>query len=174
VFSTHYRKQLNLSPEAIESAVEGVRRVGDFAERLARAAGGTPELAAAARQAEQETEHALFDDLNAPLAMGALFTFIRRANAELDRGGADVSSLGAARSAFARINEVLDVIPARHSGGDAAEIETLLAERREARERRDFATSDAIRSELDRLGIAIEDGPTGTRWKRVRQSPPVA
>jgi len=174
VFSTHYRKQLNLSPEALESAIEGVRRVGDFAERLAMATGGTPELAVAARQAEQKTREALFDDLNAPLAMGAFFTFIRRANAELDRDGTDPDSLEAARGAFQRINEVLDILPDPDSSDDTAEIEALLAERREARERRDFATSDAIRSELDRLGIAIEDGPSGTRWKRVRQSRPMA
>ena len=35
VFNTHYRKQLNLTPEALEASREAVRRVGDFAERLA-------------------------------------------------------------------------------------------------------------------------------------------
>ena len=34
VFSTHYRKQLNLAGEALEGSMEAVRRVGDFAERL--------------------------------------------------------------------------------------------------------------------------------------------
>ena len=48
VFSTHYRKQLNLSAEALEPAIEGVRRVGDFADRLAAASGGTPSCAEAA------------------------------------------------------------------------------------------------------------------------------
>ena len=87
VFSTHYRKQLNLSGEALEASMEAVRRVGDFAERLDEAKGGTPELAAAAEEAEASGRGALFDDLNAPEAMGALFTFIRRGNAELDRRG---------------------------------------------------------------------------------------
>ncbi|MBA2686722.1 MAG: cysteine--tRNA ligase, partial [Gemmatimonadaceae bacterium] len=91
VFSTHYRKQLNMSAESIEASVEGVRRVGEFAERLASATGGTPELAAIADKAEQEARSAFFDDLNAPEAMGALFRFIRAANAELDRRGTDAS-----------------------------------------------------------------------------------
>lgn len=168
VFSTHYRKQLNLSAEALESAIEGVRRVGDFADRLAAATGGTPELAAAAKQLETDASEALFDDLNAPIALGALFTFIRTANAELARGGSDVAALEAARSAFAKINGVLDIIPDRETVDDAAEIEALLADRKAAREVRDFARSDAIRAEIESRGIEIKDGPTGTSWKRVR------
>jgi cysteinyl-tRNA synthetase len=168
VFSTHYRKQLNLSAEALEAAIEGVRRVGDFADRLASAKGGTAELAAAAEKLETDASEALFDDLNAPLAMGALFTFIRSANAELSRNGSDVAALEKARSAFAKINGVLDIIPDREIVDDASEIEGLLSERKAAREKRDFARSDAIRAELEARGIEIKDGPTGTSWKRVR------
>ena len=168
VFSTHYRKQLNLSAEALEAAIEGVRRVGDFADRLAAAKGGTAELAQAAKQLEDDASAALFDDLNAPLAMGALFTFIRAANAELNRGGDDVAALEAARAAFARINGVLDVIPDREVHDNASEIEGLLAERKAAREKRDFARADSIRKDLESRGIEIKDGPSGTSWKRVR------
>jgi cysteinyl-tRNA synthetase len=168
VFSTHYRKQLNLAPEALEGSIEGVRRVGDFNDRLMSATGGTPALAQVAEEAEAEATAAFFDDLNAPLAMGALFNFIRKANAELDRGGQDGASLERARTAFARINSVLDIIPALEIGDEAGWVEVRLAERRAARERRDFAAADAIRKELEDRGIAIEDGPSGTRWKRVR------
>src|ERR1035437_9502691 len=42
VFSTHYRKQLNLSGDALEASAEAVRRVGDFVERLEREPAGTP------------------------------------------------------------------------------------------------------------------------------------
>jgi cysteinyl-tRNA synthetase len=168
VFSTHYRKQLNLSSEALEASIEGVRRVGDFHDRLSSAKGGTPALAGAAEEAEKEAMEALFDDLNAPVAMGALFTFIRKANAELDRGGDDVASLERAISAFSRINGVLDIIPSLEIADEGGWVEGKLAERRAARERRDFATADAIRAELEAGGIAIEDGPAGTKWKRVR------
>ncbi len=104
VFNTHYRKELNLSEDALEASINAVTRVGDFAERLAAARGGTAELAHAARGAVEQVEVALFDDLNAPNALAALFTFITRANAELDRQGSDVEALQAARAAFSRIN----------------------------------------------------------------------
>jgi cysteinyl-tRNA synthetase len=170
VFSTHYRKQLNMSGEALEASMEGVRRVGDFAERLASAKAATPELEEIADDAEREVIAALFDDLNAPIALGALFTFIRKANAELDRHGVDRRALERAREVFSRINSVLDVIP--EAAGPDPEldhwVEEKLAARKNARARREFAQADAIRSEIEARGIAIEDTPAGTKWKKLR------
>jgi cysteinyl-tRNA synthetase len=170
VFSTHYRKQLNMSGEALEASMEGVRRVRDFSDRLAAAKFGTAELETAAEEAEAEVKAALFDDLNAPIALGALFTFIRKANAELDRNGLDRKTVERARQAFERINSVLDVIP--EAVGPDPElgkwVEERLLARKEARAKRDFAQADAIRVEIEARGIAIEDGPQGTRWKKMR------
>jgi cysteinyl-tRNA synthetase len=170
VFNTHYRKELNLSEEALEASINAVRRVGDFADRLKAAAGGTPELASAARDGVAAVEAALFDDLNAPNALAGLFNFIHRANAELDRKGTDAGSLDEARKAFARINGVLDIVPDRTVDDPelAAWVAERLGARRAARERRDFGEADRIRDELIRRGIGIEDGPGGTKWKRVR------
>jgi len=169
VFSTHYRKQLNMSGDALEASMEGVRRIADFAERLADAKAATPELEKVAEEAEAEVLAALYDDLNAPIALGALFTFIRRANAELDRNGVDRRALEKAREVFARINSVLDVVPqAADSDPELAQwIEEKLAARKNARARREFAQADAIRAEIEGRGIAIEDGPQGTKWKKL-------
>ena len=179
VYSTHYRKQLNLSGLALEQSLEAVRRVGDFATRLAEATGGTPELAEAARVAREAAMAAFFDDLNAPQAMGALFVFINRANAELDRRGTDAGALAAARETFALIDGVLDIVPEQADAEATIEVdgravplagwvEERLAERKAARATRDFARADAIRKALEEKGIAIEDGPQGTRWKKTR------
>jgi cysteinyl-tRNA synthetase len=133
------------------------------------ARGGTPALAEAARVAEQEAMAALFDDLNAPEALGALGTFITRANAELDRGGSDSASLEQARRTFALIDGVLDIVPSFEvdDAGLQVWIEERIAARAAARSRRDFGDADAIRRELLDRGIAIEDGPAGTRWRRM-------
>ena len=170
VFSTHYRKQLNMSGDALEASMEGVRRIADFAERLADAKAATPELEKVAEDAEAEVLAALYDDLNAPIALGALFTFIRRANAELDRNGVDRRSLEKAREVFSRINSVLDVVPEpADSDPELAKwVEEKLAARKNARARREFAQADAIRLEIEARGIAIEDSAQGTKWKKLR------
>jgi cysteinyl-tRNA synthetase len=167
VFSTHYRKQLNMSGDAIEASMEGVRRIADFADRLGAAKAATPELEKIAEEAEAEVRAALFDDLNAPIALGALFTFVRKANAELDRTGVDKRALEKAREVFARINSVLDVVP-EAAGPDpelARWVEEKLVARKAARAQRDFAKGDAIRKEIEARGIAIEDSAQGTKWK---------
>ena len=46
------------------------------------------------------------------------------------------------------------------------EIERLIGERRAARQRRDFAEADRIRTALAERGILLEDNAGGTRWKR--------
>ena len=171
VFNTHYRKELNLSEEALEASRQAVRRIGDFADRLnsesARSAGGTPELARAADEAVATAEAALFDDLNGPEALGALFDFIRSANAELDRRGGDAGALERAKAAFARIDSVLDIVPERENADAelATWIDERLAARREARMLRDFSEADRIRDELEGRGVTIEDAGGETRWK---------
>ena len=171
VFNTHYRKELNLSDEALEASVQGVRRVGDFHDRLYDPAtlslGGTAELSAAADEAVAAADAALFDDLNGPEALAALFNFIRRANAELDRRGGDREAVERAREAFERIDGVLDIVPGR-AGADpslSAWIEERIGARRAARARRDFAEADRIREELTGRGVTIEDAGVETRWK---------
>jgi cysteinyl-tRNA synthetase len=188
VFSTHYRKQINLSGVALEASIEAVSRIGEFAHRLASAKGGTKELLAAAETAELEFRTALDNDLNAPEAVAALFTFIGRANAELDRKGKDASSLERARSAYQLMMGVLDLEPRAlrflvsdqtvdpdpvvSSGLTPAEQESVgwgvekLRERIRARQNRDFAASDAIRAEVEGRGFAVKDTAQGTVLER--------
>lgn len=188
VFSTHYRKQINLSGAALEASIEAVERIGEFAHRLEGAKGGTRELVAAAETAELEVRTALDNDLNAPEAVGALFTFIGQANAELDRKGADPLALQRARDAFALIMSVLDLEPralrftVSPTGVDPEPVASLglsdkeleqvrwgadkILERIKARQDRDFARSDAIRDEVEAAGFAVKDTARGTVIER--------
>lgn len=167
VFTTHYRKELNLSEDALDASMNAVRRIGDFAERLGAATGGTMEMGTLADAAVADFKAALFDDLNAPNAMAAMFTFVNRMNAELDRQGTDGGGLAKAREAFATMNGVLDIVPDREVAdqGLATWVAERLAARKAARAGRNFAEADRIRAELLEKGIVIEDGPSGTSWK---------
>jgi cysteinyl-tRNA synthetase len=196
VYSTHYRKQLNLSGVALEASMEAVRRIGEFATRLDEAKGGTPELASAANEAEAAVRAALFDDLNAPEAMGALFTFVSRANAELDRRGTDVTALSKARAVFQLIDGILDVRPevmrltlqgdvaTWSSTGPRAHGQVVLSElaaeareplewgetqlraRQAARRERQFAEADRLRGVLEEKGFVVKDAPGGVILER--------
>ena len=167
VFNAHYRKQLNLGEDSLEQSRAAVRRIGTFAERLSQAKGGTAALAESATRAEQLFRSALFDDLNAPEAMAALFTFITDANRELDGGGSDVAALERARAAFRLMDGVLDLVPEQETNDElAAWVEERIEARRSARERRDFGAADAVRVELTVKGVLIEDTAQGTRWRR--------
>ncbi|HEY5547931.1 MAG TPA: cysteine--tRNA ligase [Gemmatimonadaceae bacterium] len=188
VYSTHYRKQINLSGAALEASIEAVARIGEFAHRLAEAKGGTRELGAAAETAELEFKTALDADLNAPEAVAALFTFIGRANAELDRKGSDQAMLERAREVFGLMMKVLDLEPrALRFVVSAAKVEPepvaalglsekdleqvrwgvgKLRDRITARQNRDFAASDAIRVEVEACGFAVKDTANGTILER--------
>jgi len=169
MFSTHYRQQLNLSSDALEGSRRAVRRLGDLAVRLDAAAGAPSALTGVAVEAEADFRAALFTDLNAPQALAALFVFVNRANALLDQGGDDVAALARARSVFGVMNGVLDLIPSALATDD--ELSSFVTEQIElraaARKARDFAESDRIRDVLLARGVVLEDGATGTSWKRV-------
>ena len=57
---------------------------------------------------------------------------------------------------------------AGHGEGDmpAAEIEALIKQRNAAKAQRDFDRADAIRNQLQSVGISIQDGRDGTTWRR--------
>jgi cysteinyl-tRNA synthetase len=168
VFGAHYRKQLNMGEDWLAHSRPAVNRIGVFARRLAEATGGTPALAEIAVKAEQAFVEALFDDLNGPEAMAALFVFITDANRELNAGGSDTEALERARAAFQLMDGVLDLVPEDYQADDdeVAWIEERLEARKAARAARDFAQADAIRDEIIAKGFSIEDSASGTRWSR--------
>jgi cysteinyl-tRNA synthetase len=113
----------------------------------------------AARAFQQRFAEALMDNLNTPEALAAVFEAV----SEFNRGG-DAALAAAVREAL----EVLGFSFAQKAAGDSLTprlIELLIQVRHDARERRDWKTSDQIRDELKALGIILEDGAEGTRWK---------
>jgi len=113
---------------------------------------------------------ALEDDLNTPRAMAVLFDLARRVN----RADSAEDRSRAARSlrASAELLGLLGQSPrdwfqsGTGGGADADAIEQLLADRRSARDRRDFGEADRIRDQLAAEGVTIEDRPDGTtRWR---------
>jgi cysteinyl-tRNA synthetase len=173
----HYRSELNFTFEGLEDARGALRRLLDFAHRLEAAPldADAPDtgLAEAARAALVTFQAGLDDDLNTPVALRALFDFVREANAALD-GAARIGPADqrAAAEAMERMDDVLGIVGLTRAEEDtvdeafAAWVEERLTARREARARRDFPAADAIRDELGVRGVVVEDTPQGVRWRR--------
>jgi cysteinyl-tRNA synthetase len=118
------------------------------------------------------------DDFNTPRAIAALFELSREVNAWLHSGQpVGRATLEAIEDAYGALGgEVLGLRLGELSSSDADRdsdlldglVRLLIDIRREARQARDWARSDAIRDQLAELGIALEDGPEGTRWRKSR------
>jgi cysteinyl-tRNA synthetase len=165
LMNAHYRQPLDWSDESVDAA----RRMLD---RLYGAVRGID----VSREEASKTEppaaviEALEDDLNTPKALAEIFDLVRQLNKTTNHE--ERRRLALQIYAASDLLGVMQSDPeewfARGTGSDlpAAEIESLIEQREQARRSRDFTAADAIRDKLAALGISIEDGPAGTRWRR--------
>ncbi len=165
LISAHYRAPLDWSDDALEQArrrLDGLyQALRDLKDVPAAEAGFDGLMAPFLRELE--------NDLNTPKALAALSSLAHAANAARD--DAERGRLKAAMLAAGRMLGLLQQEPEEWFAGDTsdvdtAEIEKLVAERSAARGERDFARADALRDQLYDMGIEIEDGPDGTRWRK--------
>jgi cysteinyl-tRNA synthetase len=177
MLSVHYRKKLNFTFDGLADAGAALKRLDEMRFRLVHSsesqeeASGSP-IPLACERLLRDFGDALADDLNTSQALAALFGFVREVNQAVDRGQLVTGDRQRVLDSLSRVDQVLAVLDADEWRGDGdgelsgEEIDRLLDERQEARERRDFATADEIRDRLAGQGIVLEDTPSGTRWKR--------
>ncbi|MBI1350954.1 MAG: cysteine--tRNA ligase [Actinomycetales bacterium] len=170
----HYRSMLEYSDANVAEAGQGYRRIEGFLARVREALGltGAPEIHCEARP--QAFDDAMDDDIGVPQALAVVHERVRAGNAAL---AADDHE--AARGEMDAVLAMLDILGlnpysepwagAVSAGGRETEVidalvQVVLAQRQEARARKDFAAADAIRDGLDQIGIKVEDTAHGVRW----------
>jgi cysteinyl-tRNA synthetase len=149
---TQYRATLDFSQAGL---IEARRELDRFYRALAAHPG------APAGEIPAAVLEALCDDLNTPAAIAALHGL---ADAALAGEAAAAGGLRAAGGILGLFNQTPDEW--FQGGGDAAEIEALIAERRAARDAKNFPRADEIRKQLEAGGIVLEDNAAGTSWRR--------
>src|SRR3984957_991220 len=181
--SVPYRRQLNFTFDGLQQAAAAVDRLRNFSDRLTREKfpeGNGPGMTERIAKAANDFDAALADDLNTAMALGAAYDLVREANIAMDKGEFRQGDVAAAKDFLAQFDRVFAVIADTdaeklaalgYGNADGAisdeEVEKLVAERQDARKRRDFPASDRIRKELAERGIILEDSRDGSvRWKR--------
>jgi cysteinyl-tRNA synthetase len=169
--SVPYRKALNFTFDGLKSAATSIDRLRNFKLRLETEkfpAGLNEKIAERTARAGEEFAAAMNEDLNTAEALGAIFEFVRDANTAMDAGEFRADNAAPALALLARFDSVFDVLQPTVAAGYMAdsEVESMIAERAEAKKRRDFARADQIRQQLLEQGIVIEDTKSGVRWKR--------
>jgi cysteinyl-tRNA synthetase len=175
LLNAHYRSPIDFTTAGLEEARAAYRRIRDgvanlrAAEARAPATGkGDAALGTAVATARGKFTAAMDDDFNTREAIAAIHDLVSASNRALE-AGTGRGPLRDALDAFATFDEVLSVFPPSAADADrvlAGVLDFLVELREDARKRKDFATSDAIRARLGDLGIVLEDTRDGVRWKR--------
>jgi cysteinyl-tRNA synthetase len=157
LLQSHYRGPVSVGQDNVDASVNALAGLDSFASRTAGLGAADPDEDVVARFRER-----MEDDLDTPGATAILFDTVRRANAALDADDPVASSLVAAVheicTAFGLVLNAGGDVPAE----DAAKAAALDA----ARVAKDFATADAIRSELQAAGWTVETTKAGTTLRR--------
>jgi cysteinyl-tRNA synthetase len=170
----HYRSMIEYSDASVAEAGQGYRRIEGFLARARETLGrSTVEVDPSSRPTAFDA--AMDDDVAVPAALAVLHETVRDGNAALAANAFDALAV-----AFDAVLAMVDVLginpwakPWSESGASGAGRETevidslvkvVLAQRQDARARKDYAAADAIRDGLDAIGIRVEDTASGVRW----------
>ncbi|MBU0671666.1 MAG: class I tRNA ligase family protein, partial [Candidatus Margulisbacteria bacterium] len=173
LLSTHYRSPINYSDKEIESSREALGRVSKFIQDIDFLLEKSMEKAPTIELEDLEEElfefkdkfkEAMDDDFNTASAIATIFGLIHYCNKKLEEGEAEKECLGVMKGSVLELCGILglEIVVAKLALRDK-EVEKLVAEREEARKKKDFAKADQIRDQLAAMGITIEDTPYGTR-----------
>ena len=164
--SAHYRSMLEFSFEALEESSVNFRRIEGFLQRAKGLLKGDIQPSISA-----QFTAAMNNDLAVPQALADISELVRIGNTAITEN--DLTTLEKSASEVRGALEILGCDPFDPIFTDSSNskseildglISLALEQRTAARERKDFAASDAIRDSLTALGITIEDTPTGSRW----------
>lgn len=177
LLSTHYRSPINYSDQELTNAKEAYGRICKFIQDTDFLLEKSKETAPTIEIEDLEEELLEFkdkfkasmdDDFNTAGAIAAIFEMIHFCNKALEEGEVEKECLEVMKGSVLDLCAVLGLrIVAAGLALPEKEIEKLIAEREEARKKKDFTRADKIREKIMTMGATIEDTPYGARVKRL-------
>ena len=172
ILQAHYRSTLDFSNEALQAAEKGYSRLmeGTKVAKTLVATEGAAELGV--QKIVDACYDAMNDDFNSPIVIASLFEAVRLTNTVKD-GKAQINAqelelLNKLYQDF--VFDILGLVDSDAGNGNGELIEglmqTIIDIRKEARAKKDWATSDLIRDELAKYDIVLKDGKDGTTWTK--------
>jgi len=168
ILQAHYRSTLDFSNEALQAAEKGL---GKLFEAFGLLESIKPDDTSDfdIKLHEEALISALNDDFNTPIAIAALFELSKVINQANDGAihltATDIEQI---KTLFGRILfNIMGLIPEKGNQNDQLVnylMETILGLRKQAKDNKDWATSDKIRDELAKLNIQVKDTKDGARW----------
>ncbi len=191
---THYRSPLPWAPDRYNIALSSLDRLYQAKETVAEVlelgVGAPPgDLGPVAEEAfdlasrfPERFHEVMSDDFNTAAAVGLLFELVRAVNRfanDKKKRAKGATVLAPAAEAFGLAGRVLGIGAATppaffeevkrkrigQTGKTVAEVDALVAARTAARDARDWTRADALRKELDQIGILVMDGATASTWR---------
>lgn len=173
ILQTHYRSTLDFSNEALQGAEKGLKRLWEAYAHLRKLEGTSAspadsELDARVNTLVGEFEVFMQDDFSTAKVLANMFELVPVINSIKD-GHIDVNALSAAtleklKTGFTTFLENVFGLTEEDAVQDDklnGVMELLIEIRKEARARKDYATSDKIRNQLSELGILLKDEKNG-------------
>ena len=168
MMQAHYTSILDLSNEALLASEKGHSRLMEALKQLESIVAGT-HTDFDFKSWEDKCYSAMNDDFNTPILIAHLFEGVKEINF-IKEGRHQISQADKEQFTVLLKAFVFDVLGLKEGEEMATNsqtpvlVEMLIKLRKEARDNKDFATSDAIRDQLLAIGIQLKDGAEGTTF----------
>ncbi|MFA7138782.1 MAG: cysteine--tRNA ligase, partial [Bacteroidales bacterium] len=173
ILQAHYRSELDFSNEALQASEKGMKRLITALETLKNLSPSETNQVDVSSIKNRFYE-AINDDFNTPVLLAHMYDGVRIINSIRDgKTTIDAENLGFLQSLYDTfVTEILGLhIESIGSSGDEKMLDKLMQMvielRKEAREKKDWNTSDKIRDDLKKAGIQIKDTRDGAEWSRL-------